>query len=363
MNEPRGVFWRIAAGSLAGALFLFAGTASIGLYLLHRQLSPLFETLLRNTLFQDASRFRFDRAGVDLLRGRVDIEGFSVAASSGPEVFSAGVLRVSFPLMASDGVRHLSVSLKNPVLRLGAAGGPASGGIPLWAAPLARQVPVRTVGFSDGVVEFQVDEAVLPFRLEGVDGLLQWNGGSGWDADVRARFPTDPPGDVKIQSTFQGRDGEVDVVIRNLPWAYLAERLSAPGEDIRFLSGVLGVKGSVVVRDGLLTANPLVDIRGLALEVPEEKKKFAGFSVKKIQSVLEVGSLSFTVPVNGRWEDPNVGFAVVLEQVLQAALRDKIPEEDKRAKLARRGGRWLGGKADRAFKEWLAGRKGDPSRN
>ncbi len=281
----------------------------------------------------------------------------SVPGAGGPPLLFVRSLEARFPLFSKGERRELSLSLDGARVSVNAAGDrPAA--LPPWAAPAFQEIPLREVDFTDGTLEFSWDPALPSLRLEGVDGSWRREDAGGWVLDLRARVPSDPPAEVAVKAAFNKEAGDLDVAIKGLPWAYLSERLSAPGEDLRFLSGQVSLKTSATLRDGFVTANPLVELKGLKLEVPVEKKKFAGFSVEKVRQVLDVDALSFTVPINGRWDDPRVSFAVTLEQVLDNALRQKIPDDADRARVARRGGSYLGAKADRAFKEWLARRRG-----
>jgi hypothetical protein len=353
----KSVFGTIVLGSLAGALFLFAATASLAGYLLHARLSPLFESFLRRNVFTSPSRGTFERAGVNLFQGTLRIEGLSVPGPLGSPAFTAGAVEARVPLLSRGSPRELSLSLREPFFHW-ENGSATNAAPPAWAAALLQEAPPRRISFSGGTVEAAIDPSIPSFRLEGLDGLWEMGENGKWSVEGHARVPSDPPADISFKASFLGGDGNVDLEVRNLPWTYLAERLSASGEDIRFLSGAIDLKGSATLRGGLVTASPLIELRDLKLEVPVEKRTFAGFSVEKLRQVMEVKDVSFTVPVSGRWTDPTVGFSVTIEQMLDNALRDKIPDDRERAKLAHRGGWWLGGKADRAFKDWLSRRRG-----
>lgn len=74
MTEPiaprRGGALKILAGSVIGAILLYAATLGAIAYVAQERASQLFEAFLRRSVFGPGARGGFDRATLDVVRGR-----------------------------------------------------------------------------------------------------------------------------------------------------------------------------------------------------------------------------------------------------------------------------------------------------
>ncbi len=369
-DEPRssastrraGRFWpKALAGLLAGSLVLSAALVGGSLWFVNRRATRGFDRLLRRYVETHPGAAGFSSAHVDLFRGRLTVKNPWIRRSSGSRggIFSADEVSLLLPLQdlfAGTGtIREIRIGRPLVHFQPGAPGR-GKGPLPGWLG----RVAVEKVRIDDGAFLWEGEDGRV-FKVEDVSaGIGGWGAGP-LRGEFRGRLIGEKPGSLGgrfvIQSPFSPLTLEANLDVEGLSLALLGPFLTDDPE-VRVLSGVVNLKSQVACRNDWLTASHLVEVRDLKID-PGSRRKLMGVSVKRLKEVLEVDYLSFVVPMNGDVTDPRVGAASSIEQILYKVLEGKMDREDA-DRWARRGGGYLGGKLDRAFRRWLTDGKPAP---
>lgn len=346
-----------STGLFVGFLLALAGVLA-GLYYVNGRLSLGFERGLRRFVFTDDRVAGFEGATLDLWRGRAALRQLRFRGSGGLQgTVDAVTLSAPVAELFSGAGPVAVLSLERPALRWG---GPAGGGAGFH--PPTLPWAVREWNVTDGSATWTLADGGFTFDrwdLRLVRSDPGTDGRSVLTLDGRGRVLPEDPGAMTAHATLQepfspaALEGEIQMRDLSLPALY---RIWGRDPELQILSGRLDVKTQFTIRGDQLTASHLVEIKDLRVD-PGAKKKLFGLSVKRLKDVLVVDRLSFVVPMSGSVQDPEIGFATTLEQILTKILDGKIDDPEDLRTWARRGGNYFGAKADAAWRAWLKRRR------
>lgn len=349
-----------SVGLFLGFWLALAGVGA-GLYYVNGRLSLGFERGLRRFVFTDDRVAGFEGATLDLWRGRAAVRRLRFQGPGGLQG-TVDTVTLSAPVaeLFSGSGPVAVLNLERPALRWdGTTEGGAGFHPPAW--PLA----LREWNVTDGSATWTFADAGLTFDRWGLRLVRSDPGTDGRSVltlDGGGRVLPEDPGAVTVHVTLRepfsaaAIDGEIQVRDLSLPALY---RTWGRDPELQILSGRLDVKTQFTVNGDQLTASHLVEIKDLRVD-PGAKKKLFGLSVKRLKDVLVVDRLSFVVPMSGSVQDPQIGFATTLEQILSKILDGKIDDPEDLRAWARRGGNYFGAKADAAWRAWLKRRREKP---
>lgn len=345
------------AGLALGIVLALTG-ALAGLWAANGRLSAGFERGLRRFVFTDGNTAGFESATLDLWRGRAALRGVRF---QGPEGLRGTVDRVTLsapPAELFSGAGPVAVvGLERPALRWGDA---ARSGAEFRAPALPGVVREWTV--TDGSGTWTLADAGLTLDRWNLRLVRSDSGTSGRSVltlDGAGRVLPEDPAAATVHVTFEepfspaALEGEIQIRDLSLPALY---RTWGRDPELQILSGRLDVKTQFTIGGDQLTASHLVEIKDLRVD-PGARKKLFGLSVKRLKDVLVIDRLSFVVPMSGSVQDPQIGFATSLEQILTKILDGKIDDPEDLRTWARRGGNYFGAKADAAWRAWLKRRR------
>ncbi|MBI4056889.1 MAG: hypothetical protein HY399_05000 [Elusimicrobia bacterium] len=383
----------ISLGSFVAAFFLSALMIFSAFWYLNRKVSGGVESYLRQYVFTQPNTADFQSFHLDLVRGVLSLRGLRFKNAQGASfqwLLTTREISARIPiqdLIAGSGtIRQIVVS--NPRLELSFSTAPTLSetetskplAIPVWI----YKIPIEQIQVSQGVFRLSNEGVGEGIEINSIESTMSRpSGGGPLQIHAQAKMMSSPTGfvavDLNLPSpvppsllrreiqvglaratdykefgpvTFEG-----EVRLKEISLPYLFNRLVPPDPEVQILEGFLDLKTQIACKQNWLTASHLVEIRDLKIQVAEERKKILGLRVKDLKNVLNVDYLSFVIPMNGSIQDPHVGLASSLQQILYKVLEDKIEDKEKLEYIARRGGVYIGGKLDKAFKEWLEKRK------
>lgn len=364
LPAPQARSARCLWGALFGAIFFSGVFLATGLWYSNRQASRGVESFLRRRVFDDPTRRDFKSVHLNLWRGRLSLEGILWRREGAPWAVDLSVDRVSawVPLrdLFSGRGQLRTLTIEKPVLRLTEKQTTSASSHRLaWPAG----VSVTQLRLSDG----QVNLGLAGGRMFSLDEIEAEITGLGQEPDVARPLAGRVEGvfGPEKAGTWSGRfsfrepmaplsaEGELRLERVELPKLVGA---LFPAAGVRVESGTLDLKSQIAVVDDRLTASHLVEIRDLKID-PGDRKRILGLSVNRLKDLLEIDYLSFVVPMSGSLDDPQIGIASSVEQILYKVLEGKVEDPEDLRKWSRRGGQYLGNKIDRAFREWLADRR------
>lgn len=348
-----GVFlgFLLAAGAMAGFLWFLNGTVSAGV-----------ERYLKNYVF-DGTRSTFSTFQADVWKGRCVMTDLRLKGERVSVTVPQLTVEVPVREFLSGNGTIRTIRLDNPLVegtvsfrgRIG-AGDVLSKRVPGWF----RRLPIGEVVVADGQAVMTNLDSNEKLGVRNVSVRLrrgsQAPAEERWEFQADGKYDGQEPGILSVDMTvdrlsFPLRfNGEWNLA--NWPLEPLARFVSGSG-DVRVLSGRLNLKTQALCKDDWLTASHLVDISDFKVEVDPRRKELLGVPVKRFKDLMDIPSLSFVVPMNGSIRDPQVGFSSSVQQILYKILEGKIQDKKDLDKWVRRGGDYLGGKIDAAFRAFL----------
>ncbi|MBI4051178.1 MAG: hypothetical protein HY400_01605 [Elusimicrobia bacterium] len=362
--------------SFIGALLLAAALVGSVVWYLNHQVSVGAESYLRKYVFTRPQTASFQKFHADLVRGFLSVEGLRFKRSWGEPsgwTFNSKRISIQIPiqelLSGAGSIKRLH--LEGPVLEVvfsaetsdARNSGQSAISLPKWV----QGFPIGEVQVSEGAIHLGsggVTRKVEVSALEGAITRLVKEGRPEGPirADFQGRILSEKPGDLFLDMTIQNPSSpfsfEGEIRIKNLSIPYVVSRLFPADPEVQVLDGSLDVKTQLTCKQDWLTASHLVEVKNLKIQVAEGRKKILGLKVKYLKDILNIDYLSFVIPMNGSIQDPHIGIASSIQQILYKVLEDKMEKEDLES-FAQKGGAYLGGKVDGALKDWLKQKRKD----